>query len=116
MGTGSGLTARVTGTKYGTETHTLATANIPQMTTGNMSTNANHNHQIGTNIFLRYVGSGGNRGDYQTSPNAWTGTANNDGVTTASATVEHSHTVGTASPTAVNHINPCLGLNYIIKT
>ena len=128
-GTGTGLNASGTGTPSGTaqtartrgqwlgrESVTLAAANIPQMSTGNMSNNANHNHQIGTNIFLRYVGSGGNRGDYQTSPNAWTGTANNDGVTTASATVEHSHTVGSASPTGAATIPPVVVLNYIIKT
>jgi microcystin-dependent protein len=113
---GTAQTARTRGAWLGRETVTLASGNIPQMSTGNMSANANHNHQIGTNIFLRYVGGGGNRGDYQTSPGAWTGTANNDGVTTASATVEHSHTVGSASPTGVATIPPVVILNYIIKT
>ena len=113
---GTTQTARTRGQWLGRESVTLAAANIPQMSTGNMSANANHNHQIGTNIFLRYVGSGGNRGDYQTNPNGWTGTANNDGVTTASASVEHSHTVGSASPTGAATIPPVVVLNYIIKT
>jgi len=113
---GTAQTARTRGAWLGRETVTLASGNIPQMSTGNMSANANHNHQIGTNIFLRYVGGGGNRGDYQTNPGNWTGTANNDGVTTASATVEHSHTVGSASPTGVATIPPVVILNYIIKT
>lgn len=115
-GTGSGLTARTLGGTVGTEGHTVSSSNISQFSTGNMSTNATHNHQIGTNIFLRYVGSGGNRGDYQTNPNGWTGTANNDGVTTASATVEHTHTVGSASPTAISNLQPSIGVNYLIKT
>jgi microcystin-dependent protein len=113
---GTAQTARTRGQWLGRETVTLASGNIPQISTGNMSANANHNHQIGTNIFLRYVGSGGNRGDYQTNPNSWTGTANNDGVTTASTSVEHSHTVGSASPTGVATIPPVVVLNYIIKT
>ena len=101
VGTGSGLTNRTLGGTVGTETETLTSSQIPAHShpntvsggsTGTMSANASHNHQIGTNIFLRYVGSGGNRGDYQTSPNAWTGTANNDGVTTASASTDHTHT------------------------
>jgi len=116
VGTGSGLTARTLGGTVGTESHTVGSSNITQFSTGNMSNNSTHNHQIGTNIFLRYTGTGGNRGDYQVSPNSWTGTANNDGVTTASTSVEHSHTVGSASPTAISNMQPSIGVNFIIKT
>ena len=116
VGTGSGLTARTLGGTVGTESHTVGSSNITQFSTGGMSANSTHNHQIGTNIFLRYVGGGGNRGDYQTNPNSWTGTANNDGVTTASTSLTHTHTVGSASPTAISNLQPSIGVNYLIKT
>lgn len=112
-GTGTGLTNRVRGTTYGTETHTLATANIPQMTTGFMSANASHNHSSNKEV-LTYVGSGGSR--YDPYPGSvWTGSIA-AGLTINSTNTDHTHTVGTASPTAVNHVPPTLGINYIIKT
>lgn len=112
VGTGAGLTARTLGTTYGTETHTLATANIPQMTTGFMSANSSHNHSLNKEV-LTYVASGGSR--YDPYPGSvWTGSIA-AGLTINSTNTDHTHTVGTASPTAVNHVPPSLGLNYIIK-
>lgn len=113
-GQGTGLTNRVRGTTYGTETHTLASGNIPQMTTGNMSTNASHTHSGFSSPLLKYVASGGNRADLS-GGSVWIGTDSSP-VTVNSQSTEHTHTVGTASPTAVNHVPPSLGLNYIIKT
>jgi len=40
--TGAGLTARVMGTNYGTDSVTLSSANIPTLTTGNQSVNHTH--------------------------------------------------------------------------
>ena len=106
-GTGTGLTNRVAGTTYGTETHTLASTNIPQMTTGYMSANASHSHGGP----LPYGSSGSGTGFFINT------TYNNNGSwQTTSTNTDHTHTVGTASPTAVNHIPTTLGLNYIIKT
>lgn len=111
-GTGAGLTARTLGTTYGTETHTLASGNIPQMTTGNMSTNASHTHGATKPIYVYdpNVSSAGLAGGNYVRGNDSAGI---NPVTSTS--VEHTHTVGTASPTAVNHVPPSLGLNYIIK-
>lgn len=108
-GTGTGLTARTLGTTYGTETHTLATTNIPQMTTSNAGS---HSHTFSKEV-LTYRGTGGDR--YDPYPGTvWQGSAG--AGLTLSTQADHSHTVGTASPTAVNHLPPALALNYIIKT
>lgn len=128
--TGTAQTARTRGQWLGEETHALTIAELASHTHANTvsggstsTAGGSHNHQIGTNIFLRYVGSGGNRGDYQTNPNSWTGTANNDGVTTASTNIDHSHTftpsitnVAAGSGTRHDTIPPVVVLNYIIKT
>ena len=112
-GQGTGLTNRVRGTTYGTETHTLASGNIPQMTTGNMSANASHTHSATKPIYVydpNVSSAGLAAGNYVRGNDS----AGINPVTSTS--VEHTHTVGTASPTAVNHVPPSLGLNYIIKT
>lgn len=112
-GQGTGLTNRVSGTTYGTETHTLASGNIPQMTTGSMSANASHTHSATKPIYVydpNVSSAGLASGNY---------VRGNDsaGINPVTATnTDHTHTVGTASPTAVNHVPPSLGLNYIIKT
>ena len=111
-GTGTGLTNRVAGTTYGTETHTLASGNMPQVTTGTMSANANHTHGSGATGFWVYnSGLAGTIAGGSTYNASAGGSAN-----TASTNIDHTHTFGNASPTAVNHMPPSLGINYIIKT
>ena len=112
MGTGSGLTARVTGTKYGTETHTVSSSNIQQFSTGAMSANENHTHGSGATGFWVYnSGLGATIAGGSTYNASAGGSAN-----TASTNLAHTHNVGTASPTGINHLPPTIGLNYIIKT
>lgn len=116
MGTGSGLTARVTGTKYGTESHTVSSSNISQFTTGNMNANVNHSHApSGGSLFWVYNAAGANSVP-NTAPQVFKISADSSTATTASTNLEHQHTVGSASPTAINHLPPTIGLNYIIKT
>ena len=112
MGTGSGLTVRVTGTKYGTETHTVSSSNIQQFSTGAMSANENHTHGSGATGFWVYnSGLGATIAGGSTYNASAGGSAN-----TASTNLAHTHTVGTASPTVIDHLPPTIGLNYIIKT
>jgi microcystin-dependent protein len=113
-GTGTGLTARTLGGTVGTETHTLASGNIPQLTTGTMSTNASHTHSGFAHPLLKYVGSGGNRVDLA-GGSAWIGTDSSP-TTVNSQSTDHTHTVGTASPAAVSNLQPSIGINYLIKT
>jgi microcystin-dependent protein len=116
MGTGSGLTTRVTGTKYGTESHTVSSSNISQFTTGNMNANVNHSHApSGGSLFWVYNAAGANSVP-NTAPQVFKIGADASTATTASTNLEHQHTVGSASPTAINHLPPTIGLNYIIKT
>jgi microcystin-dependent protein len=116
MGTGSGLTARVTGTKYGTESHTVSSSNISQFTTGNMNANVNHSHApSGGSLFWVYNAAGANSVP-NSAPQVFKIGADASTATTASTNLEHQHTVGSASPTAINHLPPTIGLNYIIKT
>ena len=111
-GTGSGLTSRVRGTTYGTETHTVSNSNITQFSTGAMSANENHTHGSGATGFWVYnSGLGATIAGGSTYNASAGGSAN-----TASTNLAHTHTVGTASPTAINHLPPTIGLNYIIKT
>ena len=112
-GTGSGLTLRTRGTTYGTETFTLASGNIPQLTSGNMSANASHSHTQLRPSYV-YVGSGGGAGNaagtiIQTSDNV-------SGPQIQSQSTEHTHSVGNITPSAVTFLPPSLALNYIIKT
>lgn len=113
VGTGTGLSARTLGGTVGTESHTLTSGNIPQMTTGFMSANASHNHSLNKEV-LTYVASGGSR--YDPYPGSvWTGSIA-AGLTINSTNTDHTHTVGTASPTAISNLQPSIGLNFIIKT
>lgn len=113
-GTGAGLTARTLGGTVGTETHTLAIGNIPQMTTDYMSTNANHTHGPGSGqYFWVYNSSGANT---VASGTAFKISADASTAATSSTNINHTHTVGTASPTAISNLQPSIGLNFIIKT
>lgn len=108
-GTGTGLTARVNGTTYGTESHTVSSSNIQQFSTGNAGS---HSHTLSKEV-LTYRGSGGDR--YDPYPGTvWQGSAG-AGLTISTAS-DHSHTVGTASPTAISNLQPSIGVNYLIKT
>lgn len=107
-GTGSGLTARTLGGTVGTETHTLANGNIPSLTSSNAGS---HSHTPSASGSVGNVGistqnlavSGGSQWGF--TPGTITSTA-----------PDHSHTVGNASPTAINHMPPAIGVNYLIKT
>lgn len=108
-GTGTGLTARVTGTTYGTETHTVSSSNITQFSTGNAGS---HSHTLNKEV-LTYLGTGGDR--YDPYPGSvWKGSSG--AGLTLSTQADHTHTVGSASPTAISNLQPSIGLNYIIKT
>jgi microcystin-dependent protein len=109
--TGAGLTARVIGTTYGTETHTLAAANIPTLTTGNMSANSTHTHT--SNLPALWAETGASRGGINAGTSFQTYNTNS---VMQNADIQHSHTYTNASPTAINHVSPTLTINYIIKT
>ena len=106
VGTGSGLTARVMGTQYGAETSTLASGNIPSLTTGTQSANHTHSYTL--------VGSTGSPGVYGIVDNNTTAKPNT--ITTGNESSTHTHTYTNASPTAVSLLNPSVGIYYIIKT
>ena len=118
--TGAGLTARVIGTTYGTETHTLAAANIPTLTVGDMSANSTHTHNLvtvgGSQLGLMALGFNTTGGGYAGSLFGNQSQGGNSNGQAASASIQHGHTYTNASPTSVNHIPPTLTLNYIIKT
>lgn len=108
-GTGSGLTARTLGGTVGTEGHTVSSSNISQFSTGNAGS---HTHTFSKEV-LTYVGSGGNR--YDPYPGTvWAGSP--AAGLTLSTQADHSHTVGSASPTAISNLQPSIGVNYLIKT
>lgn len=112
-GTYSGATARTLGGTIGTETHTVSSSNIQSFSTGNMSANASHTHSATKPIYIYDPGvsSGG--------LTASTYVRGNDsaGISPVTATsTEHTHTVGTASPTGISNFQPSIGLNFIIKT
>lgn len=109
---GTNQTARTAGQWLGNETVTLTTSNIPQMTTGNMSQNSSHNHGSGATGFWVYNSAGAGTIAGGSTYNASAGGSS----VTASTSVEHTHTVGTASPTATTNIPPSVVVNYIIKT
>jgi hypothetical protein len=44
------------------------------------------------------------------------GFSDGDGVNDTSTAADHSHTVGSASPTAISNMQPSIGVNYLIKT
>ena len=118
--TGAGLTARVIGTTYGTETHTLAAANIPSLTVGDMSANSTHTHNLvtvgGSQLGLMALGFNTTGGGYAGSLFGNQSQGGNSNGQAASASIQHGHTYTNASPTAVNHVSPILTINYIIKT
>jgi microcystin-dependent protein len=112
-GTGSGLTARTLGGTVGSESHTVSSSNISQFSTGNMSANATHAHSHVKPMYCynpNITSAGLVNGNY---------VMGNDsaGVNpVASASTEHTHTVGSASPTAISNLQPSIGVNYLIKT
>lgn len=123
-GTGTGLTARTLGGTVGTETHTLASGNIPQMTSGSMSANASHTHDmrmradnsiVSGNYVLALSGTATTFNNTSTGGTNGGGAGVGDGKSVATNT-DHTHTVGTASPTAISNLQPSIGINYLIKT
>jgi len=116
VGTGSGLTARTLGTSYGAETSTLTSANIPSLTTGNVSADHTHTPQIAS-VTLSNGQQGFNAlgGGYQ---GFLTINYSDGGAigTTSTSSANHTHTYTNASPTATAILSPSLGINYIIKT
>ena len=109
VGTGSGLTARTLGGVVGAESHTVASSNITQFSTGNAGS---HTHTFSKEV-LTYLGSGGNR--YDPYPGSvWAGHI--AAGLTLDTKPDHTHTVGSASPTAISNLQPSIGLNFIIKT
>lgn len=105
-GTGSGLTARVLGTNYGAETVTLASTNIPTITTGNES--ANHTHSYSG------VGSGGTPGVYGLVDN--NSTAKPNTITTGNQSANHTHTFTNITQSGTAILHPTISMSYIIKT
>ena len=122
-GTGSGLTARVLGTNYGAETVTLDTTSLPTHShsntvsggsTGGMSANESHSHQLTTNAGS---GAGSTYGLLDRIGNS------TNGLFTDSRSVAHTHTF-TPSISNANagsggshaNIPPVVTVSYIIKT
>lgn len=124
VGTGTGLTARTLGGTVGAESHTVSSSNIQSFSTGFMSTNASHTHDIRMRADNSVVSGNyilATSGTSVTYNNTSTGGTNGGGAgvgdgKTVSTSVDHTHTVGTASPTGINHMPPSIGLNFIIKT
>ena len=108
-GTGSGLTARTLGGTVGLESHTVSSSNITQFSSGNAGS---HTHTFSKEV-LTYVASGGSR--YDPYPGSvWTGHI--AAGLTLDTKPDHTHTVGSASPTAISNLQPSIGVNYLIKT
>jgi microcystin-dependent protein len=113
VGQASGLTNRTLGGTVGTEGHTVASSNISQFSTGNMSANSTHAHSHVKPMYCynpNITSAGLVNGNY---------VMGNDsaGVNpVASASTEHTHTIGSSSPTAISNMQPSIGLNFIIKT
>lgn len=112
-GTGSGLTARTLGGTVGTESHTVSSSNISQFSTGYMSANASHVHGQIKPVYV-YNPNAGSAGF--TSGNYVSGNDSAGITPVAYASTEHTHTVGSASPTAISNMPPAIGVNYLIKT
>lgn len=116
-GTGTGLTNRTNGTNYGAETVSLSSSNVPTLTTGTNS--ATHTHDCrksGGNIYSDGIyGFSAVGGGYKGSLII----QGNDGGTNASTSgisANHTHSLGTAAVSSVAILDPCLTINYIIKT
>jgi microcystin-dependent protein len=124
---GTAQTARTRGQWLGEETHLLTTAELANHTHANTVSGGNtstaggsHNHTGFSSALIRYVGSGGDRGDLS-GGGVWS--TNTSGVTTGSANIDHLHTF---NPSITNvaaggnnrHaiIPPVVVMNYIIKT
>ena len=110
-GTGSGLTARTLGGTVGTEGHTVSSNNISQFSTGNAGS---HSHTFGKPA-LSYLYPSGAITISMPGGNQH-GFSDGDGVNDTSTAADHTHTVGSASPTAISNLQPSIGVNYLIKT
>ena len=124
---GTAQTARTRGQWLGEETHLLTTAELASHTHANTVSGGNtstaggtHNHTGFSSALIKYVGSGGNRGDLS-GGGIWS--TDTSGVTTGSANIDHFHTftpsitnVAAGSGSRHNIIPPVVVLNYIIKT
>ena len=129
--TGAGLTAKVMGTNYGTETETLTSSQIPAHShpntvgstaggtnniTSGMSRATVHNHSVDR---AAWTNSG-------SAPYTFTGGGSNIALQNIgiykSDSLDHSHNVfitnanNTGGGGSHNNIQPSIGLNYIIKT
>jgi microcystin-dependent protein len=113
VGQASGLTNRTLGGTVGTEGHTVASSNISQFSTGNMSANATHVH---SHIKPMYCYNPNITSAGLTSGNYVMGNDTAGVTPVASASTEHTHTIGSASPTSISNMQPSIGMNYIIKT
>lgn len=105
-GTGSGLSARTLGTNYGAESVTLASNQIPTLSTGNMSANDTHAHQLQYNAGS---GAGSNYGYLDRFGNQPTN------IFTNMSSTQHSHSITNASQQSTSILHPTLTVNYIIK-
>jgi len=109
----------------GAATTTISSSNLPShthsfsATTGSMSANATHNHNLLGSSY-HYVADGGqNQGGASSNP--FTPGSTTYGDVTSTANIDHTHSVsgttGSAgSGTAATTISPYLGIYYIIKT
>ena len=114
-GTGAGLTARVFGQIYGSETHTQSLAEMPTHNhpgTTATSTDSGHTHYTG-------ITSNASPYDYGVfSPALATGSNSRGGITTATGYANVTTTVTVAaqgSGSAMNILNPVWAGNYIVK-
>ena len=109
VGTGAGLTARVLGTTYGAESVTLASNQIPTLSTGAMSANSTHSHTASKSYW----------NNSSSAAYTFTGGASSIGLdtpTTDTKDLSHTHSITNASQQVTSILHPALAVNYIIKT
>jgi microcystin-dependent protein len=112
-GSGSGLTSRVVGATGGTETHTLAVSEMPSHnhggSTGSMSANSTHTHQI------PYNNSSAGQSQYAYESNS--GAIVDGRYNTEAVNTDHTHSVASqGGGGAHQNMHPFFAVTFIIKT
>ena len=112
-GTGTGLTARVAGTNYGAETHTLTTAELAAHTHVNTLTDLGHTHTTGgiTALASNNNNNGGGGGSFAAMASSTASYASGSNVGTPMSITN----AAAGSGNAHNNVQPSIGVKKIIR-